>query len=378
MTFYGEHSLSELMASLDAGQHQSVLLVTGRGSYNTCGAADWLAPVLDGREVRHVHDFETNPKKDDILRILGENAGFDFSAIIAVGGGSVMDVAKLLKCFKDDPNQIHRVMAEGIEAHPSDVNLLAIPTTAGSGAEATHFAVVYDQGVKYSVAHVDLLPSAAWILPSVLATVPRPIAAAAAMDAFSQGVESYWSIHSTPESKSMAKHAIQLAWGHMLPAVLEKDEASLAAMGQAAHLAGQAINITKTTAPHAISYALTSHFGMMHGHAVALTLPSIFQFNHGVTSFDLLDSRGADYVRGVMRELCEMLGCDDIEVAADLIRQRIEDLGLSMNFHDLGINNEQDRERIIANGFNPQRVNNNPRRLGEDDLRRILDSMLGE
>lgn len=377
MTFYGEHSLSELTSFLDAGRHQSVLLVTGRSSYRVCGVAEMLAPVLDGREVRHVDDFETNPKKEDILRILEKKGDFDFSAIIAVGGGSVMDVAKLIKCFKDEPDQMRRVMLGADVANPAEVNLFAIPTTAGSGAEATHFAVVYDQGVKYSVAHVDLLPDAAWILPSVLATVPQNIAASAAMDAFSQGVESYWCIHSTPQSKEIAKRAIKLAWKHMLPAVLEQDAQSLEAMGQAAHLAGQAINITKTTAPHAISYALTTHFGIMHGHAVALTLPALFRFNDGVTSSDLLDARGVDYVRGVMGALCEMLACDDVREVSVMIGRRVEDLGLSMNLHDLGVKSEEDRERIIANGFNPQRVNNNPRRFEVEDLRRILDSMLG-
>ena len=363
---------------MDTAGHQSVLLVTGQGSYQKSGAERLLRPLLEGRNVTHVDDFETNPKKEDLLRILNETQEDDYSVIIAVGGGSAIDVAKLIKYFRGHPEQVDQVIHQGGEITPSSTDLFVLPTTAGSGAEATHFAVLYDQGVKYSVAHRDLLPEATWILPSLLATVPKDVAAAAAMDAFCQGVESYWSIHSTPESQEWAKQAILLAWEYMLPAIHEKDAEALAAMGRAAHLAGQAINITKTTAPHAISYAFTAHFGVLHGHAVSLTLPAILQFNEEVKSSDIQDPRGVSYVKSTLLEICNMLGCASPREAARLIVKRMGEMGVSVNLHDLGIRDAGDREMIIQDGFNPQRMSNNPRRIEAEDLREILDSMLGD
>ncbi len=375
--FFGESSLSELGAMLDAGGHRSVLLVTGRASYEASAVSRLLAPVLAGREVTRVSDFETNPKKDDVVRILNEIQGVDFTAVIAVGGGSVMDVAKLIKCFNHASDQIDQVLYSGGDPAPSSAALFALPTTAGSGSEATQFAVLYDRGTKYSVSHPELLPDAAWVLPSALASVPREVAAAAAMDAFCQGVESYWSIHSTDKSKETAQEAVGLAWENMVAAVVDREPAALEAMGRASHLAGQAINVTRTTAPHAVSYALTTYFGISHGHAVALMLPEILKFNAAVTEADLLDARGVDYVKTTLDELGSMIGCSSPLQAARAITDRMEVMALSTDLHALGIKTSRDRELVIKHGFNPGRVNNNPRRMTEGDLRGILDSMLG-
>ncbi|MFK7911772.1 MAG: phosphonoacetaldehyde reductase [Akkermansiaceae bacterium] len=370
--FFGESSLDELGCRLDAGEHHSILLVTGRSSYETSGASRLLAPALNGRQVTRVFDFQTNPQKSDLLRVLDEIKGVDFSAIIAVGGGSVMDVAKLIKCFAQANEQIDEVLYSASDATPSSVALFAIPTTAGSGSEATQFAVLYDRGTKYSVTHPKLLPDAAWVLPSLLSSVPQNIAAAAAMDSFCQGVESYWSIHSTDKSKELARQAICLSWDFMLPAVVDRDQAALEAMGEAAHLAGMAINLTKTTAAHSLSYALTAYFGLAHGHAVGLMLPDIYQYNEGVENDDILDLRGVGYVKRVMVEIALMLGHRSVQDAAEAIRERMKNLGMPNSLNAVGITDPTQRELLIEHGFNPDRVNNNPRKLSTQELRSIL------
>lgn len=370
--FLDEDSLGELGAMLDADKHHSILLVTGSASYEASGARLLLAPLLEGREVTRVFDFQTNPQKSDLCRILDEISGINFSAIIAVGGGSVIDVAKLIKCFSQASDQIDKVLCSDREAKPSSAALFALPTTAGSGSEATQFAVLYDGDVKHSIAHPKLLPDAAWLLPSILSSVPRDIAAAAALDAFCQGVESYWSIHSTDESKNLARRAICLTWEFMLPAVIDHDKAAIREMAKAACLAGMAINLTKTTAPHALSYALTIHFGLMHGHAVGLMLPDIYKYNEAVGNEDVLDHRGVEYVRRVMTEIAMMLSCSSVTDAAEAIRERIKNLGLPNSLSAAGITNKKQHELIIKDGFNPDRVNNNPRKLSIQGLHSIL------
>ena len=374
--FYGKNGLVELARKLGRENHQSVLLVSGKDSYKKSGAEHLLKPILEGRQVTRVCNFENNPQKSDLQRILKDLDGLSYSVIIAVGGGCVIDIAKLIKCFQKRPQKIDEVLDCGRAPEPENIKLFVVPTTAGSGSEATHFAVIYDQGKKFSVAHPRLLPDVVWSLSSLLVSVPDKVAASAALDVFCQGVESYWSIHSTHKSREFAELAIKLSWQNMTASVLYKDTNALKQMVKASYLSGRAINLTKTTAPHAISYALTSFFGVLHGHAVALMLPSIFIFNDGVNDDDLVDKRGCKYVRSSLIDICHILDCRDVHSAANLIKARVCDLGLQGNLKELNITDSRDLDVILKHGFNQDRVNNNPRRLGVNDLREILNAML--
>jgi len=354
---------------------EKVLLVTGKFSFVDSGAASLLEGVLRGREVCHVFEFETEPKREELERLLGDFWSDDFSSILAVGGGSVIDMAKLFKAFGGGVQKIEKVLHEGKEIELCDVPLIVVPTTAGSGSEATHFAVIYDGKEKFSVAHEGLLPDEVWFEADLLLSVPRHIAASAAMDAFCQGIESYWSIHSTEESKSFAAESIRLAWRVMLPTVLEGDKRFVECMAMASNLAGKAINLTKTTACHAISYAFSSYYGVKHGHAVGLTIGEMLKFNAEVVEGELLDTRGVDYVAGVVKDICGMIGADGVDEGVKLISERMDAIGLARDFGELGLVREEDLETIVRHGFNPQRVNNNPRRLDEADLRKMMNRL---
>ena len=146
-------------------------------------------------------------------------------------------------------------------------------------------------------------------------------------------------------------------------------------MSIAANYAGKAINITKTTACHSISYPITSYFNIPHGHAVALTLPSMIVFNSEVTENDNLDPRGVDYVKKTMRELLSFLSASDFIEAKEKTSQLMQNIGLKTRLKDLGITSQADIDLIIKNGFKPDRVKNNPRKLTEHQLRRILEDI---
>ena len=372
MNELGEKFTRGIERVLEDGAHDSVILVTGNAAYHWSGADRLLAPVLANREVHQVTGFQANPQKGDVLRILQEIETVEFSVIIAIGGGSVMDVAKLIKCFRTAPHTIDAVLHEGQKPSPCECPLYVVPTTAGSGAEATHFAVVYDDGVKFSVAHEELLPTEFWLAPELLGSLPKHVAAAAAMDALSQGIESYWSIHSTEDTKKLSKLAIQHVWRAMSDAVIEKSPSALEELAIGANLAGQAINQTKTTAPHSVSYALTAHFGIPHGHAVMLTLPSFFEFNQEVDEESLQDPRGVEYVQSMLSDLLQIFGFNDASEAKEALHEKACQLGLTMSLKQLGIDSEADIETIICHGFNPQRMSNNPRRVDVNDLRKML------
>jgi len=196
------------------------------------------------------------------------------------------------------------------------------------------------------------------------------------MDALSQAIESYWCIDSTEESKDYARKAIKLIMGNLIDAVDNPTRESREAMAEASFLAGKAINISRTTACHAIAYPITSYFGVPHGHAVALTLAQMLVYNSKVTEKDILDKRGINYVHETLKEIAGLIGADDIQDANKRITSLMEEIGLKTRLSEIGVKTDEDIEIIIKNGFNPQRVNNNPRLLTEETLRNeILDEI---
>src|SRR5690606_25840825 len=138
--------------------------------------------------------------------------------------------------------------------------LLAVPTTAGTGSEATHFAVVYIDGVKHSLAHPLLRPDLVILDPLLTYAMPPGLTAATGLDALSQGIEALWAVGATTKSVGYAARAVELAAGALETAVIAPDRTARRAMMEAAHASGLAIDISKTTAPHALSYAISTDF----------------------------------------------------------------------------------------------------------------------
>ncbi len=295
--------------------------------------------------------------------------------VVAVGGGSVMDVAKSINVLVANDGKPKDYVNKKINIENKGNTLIAIPTTSGSGSEATKFAVIYVDKTKYSLDHEFILPYYAIVDPQFTMNLPKSITASTGMDALCQAIESYWCINSTDESKNYAREAIKLVMKHLILAVNNPSEESREAMSKAAHLAGKAINISKTTACHAISYPITSYFNVPHGHAVALTLGQMLIFNSQVSENDILDKRGVGYVKNIINEIVNMLDTGSIEEASKRITSFMQDIRLSTKLSELGINTQEDVDIIVKNGFNPNRVKNNPRKLTEEALRVILDNI---
>jgi alcohol dehydrogenase class IV len=223
----------------------------------------------------------------------------------------------------------------------SDIPLVAVPTTAGTGSEATHFAAIYKDGKKESVADKSILPEYAVLLPQLLESVPQYTKNSAYADALCQAIESLWSIKATDESRYWAIKAIEL---------LKHGQGPETQPGS--HYAGRAINISETTAPHAMSYMLTSLFGIAHGHAAALCLTSVWNY---VLTDD--DSFGCD--------IAEYLGYESPKEAITGLRKSFSELGLTLT-KDI-----TDRIDILTESVNTQRLANFPVKLTTEDIRAI-------
>jgi len=370
--YIGSNSISKLPSILKQTATERLLVVTGKKSYISSGAQEKLEPYLNGCKIVRFSDFNPNPKIEDIQKALKTLKQAKWDAVIAVGGGSVIDTAKLINFFRENDIEPTDYIKTKRAAYKKPKPLVAIPTTAGSGSEATSFAVLYVGKQKYSIEHETLLPEVAIVDPTLTYSVPKYITACTAMDALSQAIESYWCVSSNNESKTYSRHSIGLILSNIENAVNQPDESTRQAMSNAAHLAGKAINITKTTAPHAISYPLTSFFQIAHGHAVALTLPLFLEYNANVTDQDVLDVRGSEYVRKTINEIVVFVGGEGIDDAKQRIRHLTSKIGLETRLSRLGVKSKEDIETIVANGFNPGRIKNNPRLLTEDILRDML------
>ena len=183
----------------------TILLVSGKKSYELCGAREKLNAALKEHRVVHFSDFRANPRLEDLKAGLSLLEGEDISQIIAVGGGSVMDMAKLLRATVNtsaDPEKI--ILGEEPLGNHSCPELSAVPTTSGSGSESTHFAVVYIEGTKYSLAHESLLPDKVILDPTLTMSSSPYQTACSGLDALAQAVESYWNVFATAESRDFA------------------------------------------------------------------------------------------------------------------------------------------------------------------------------
>jgi len=354
---------------------RKIFLVMGKGSYSASGAKAYLDDILKGYMVCQFCDFSVNPKVEDVGHGITIFETEQFDIVLAVGGGSSIDMAKLINFLSGRPESFENYKFKSKTSNGSVRPLIAIPTTAGSGSEATSFAVLYANKEKFSVDNELLLPTAAIVDPDLTMSLPKYITATTGMDALSQAIESYWSVNSNDESKRYAGEAITAIMTNLETTVNNPTESARAAMAEAAHLAGKAINITRTTAPHAISYPLTSYFGIPHGQAVGVTLSSLLVFNANVTDKDVVDKRGFGYVRKTINDICKLLGADSVGSAKATIDSLIFEIGLQTRLSRLGLREKKDIDIIVANGFNPARVGNNPRMLSKEDLREILEQI---
>jgi len=367
--YFGFGSMRNLKSILDRRRLRNIFLVTGRESFESCGAKGVLNGYSEEYNFERFCDFSANPKKEEIERGFELFKEGDYDGIVGVGGGSVIDTAKAIKLFH------YRDSGE-------KVPLVAIPTTAGSGSEATYFIVYYDGKEKQSEGILDVtLPNYAICDPRLVMSLPKNILASTGMDALGQAIESYWSVNSTEESKEFARRAINLLTNNLEKAVNSSCLHSRTRVMKGANLAGKAINLTKTTACHSIAYPMTSYFGIPHGHAVGLTLGEMLVYNGEVEEGDCSDKRGWGYVRENIGEITKMLGVSDKmfeapidNKARDKIYELMESIGLETKLSRLGLGPE-DIELIIEKGFNPDRVKNNPRLLSGDNLKRMLESI---
>ena len=373
--YLGYGSYKKLYGILEDFSPKKIFLITGKKSYFLSGAKNLLSEFINKYNYFRFYDFETNPKLEDLINGINIFNREKCDIIIGVGGGSVMDIAKSISILATQQGNLEEFIKGKISLKERQIPSIMIPTTAGTGSESTHFSVIYINKIKYSLAHYSLLPDFVILDPLFTKNLPPYITACTSMDALCQAIESFWSTNSTEESRIYSKQAIELIMSNIKKNINNPDRESRGKMLIASNLAGKAINIAKTTAAHSISYPLTSYFNIPHGHAVALTLPYFIKYNNNISLENLQDSRGIKFVKDRMNELFDILEVITADKAKNKLLSIMKEINLETRLSKLGIN-WNNINIIIKNGFNPQRMKNNPRVVNEKDLRILIEKII--
>ena len=346
--------LGEILGSL--GVKKYMLVYTS--SAKRLPVWEYLAEL--GVERVFFSDFTPNPKYEEIVLGVDLFNAEGCDGVIAIGGGSAIDVAKCIKLYaKMNKDELYLSQ----EYTDTGIPLIAVPTTAGTGSESTPFSVIYYGGEKQSVKHPSILPDVAILDPDVLESLPTYQKKCTLLDAFCQAIEAWWCVYSTDESKAYSKAAIEKIRDNVWGYVDENSERSRAEIMSASNLAGRAIAITATTAPHAMSYKLTTTYGYPHGHSVGICLPRVWKYmlSHPEKT---TDKRGGDYLLATFEDIANAMGYDTVIEAIDGFEEMLTRLGIT---YPQGENREE-MARYLADAVNVERLGNNPVSLDNEAI----------
>ncbi len=331
--------------------------------------------VLPVKERVMFSDFTPNPLYEQVCNGIELLKQSQCDTILAVGGGSAIDVAKCIKLAvlakEGNAAIIPPLVSTRVACDGAKLPFIAIPTTAGTGSESTHNAVMYYEGAKQTVTNDGVLPDYAILEPSVLKTLPLYQKKCTMMDALCQGIESWWSVNSTEESYEYSRKAIELIMANWRKYIFENDDKAAAQIMLAANYGGRAINITATTAAHAMSYKITSLYKLPHGHAVAVCLPEIWEYM--IRNMDkCIDARGREYLSGIFSNISNAMGCNSPHETIKAFRQMMSEMELGK---PVSMSREEEL-KILSVSVNPVRLKNNPIALIEAAIKLLYESII--
>jgi alcohol dehydrogenase class IV len=356
----GIHNINEI-ANAQANA-QKFVIVTGSSSAESYGYLDQIKRALGARTVTTYSGIPPEPSQSDAEHLKAYLAANRPEAVIALGGGSVIDVAKVACSALESESSIAALMDRKAQLPQRLLGFTAIPTTAGSGSELTPFAVLTNDQtcLKQSLPSPNLYPDLAVIIPEFLSTVPRKVASDTGMDALAHALEALWSIHNNPISDSLAYKAIQLIHSHFIAYLDHPAEFGHAnAMAIAAGLAGKAFSNTFTAACHGLSYPIAARFRISHGASCAVILDSIARLN----------SPAVEEKYGV---LCQLLSLESTSDIPSYIASLRLATGCIPDFAGLHATTE-DVESIIRDSFKPLMANN-PVKLDDATIKSALQN----
>ena len=344
------------------------IVVTTSGTTKR-GLSHKISKLLGNSSVVLYDKVEPNPTFEKAIAAYKELKQVDYDLIVAVGGGSAIDTAKVVAAINasDSENWIDDHLKRGSQfPQPFDPKpVIAIPTTAGTGSEVTMWATVWDmeEKKKYSISHPSLYPKIALLDPELILTLPEKETIYSGLDALSHAMESIWNKNHNPISDAFALKAIELVRKYLPELRHDPSNIDLRThLLRASLFAGLAFSNTKTALAHSISYPLTAHFGLPHGLACALPLPHLIEFNGG-KNFERV------------KIMAESLESDvNVESMTKSVSRLFTRLGISIHLRDYGIL-ENDVTTICESAITLGRADNNITKINQSDIMTLIKKM---
>jgi alcohol dehydrogenase len=375
---FGAGAIGALPGVIRGTGGQAVALVTDQALASTpVVAAATAALASDGLTPAVFAGVHANPTTEDVAAGAAEAAalaaGGTAVTLVAVGGGSVIDAAKGIALAAVNPERGRALDYRGTFARPA-LPLVAVPTTAGTGAETNAFGVVTDAaaGRKFYVGHASTLPVAAILDPDLTLGLPPAGTAATGVDALTHALESYLSVRANPWADGIALQVIRMVSAYLPRAVADgADREARSQMLLAAHLAGAAMASTGLGLCHAIGHSLGSRFGIAHGAALSLVLPQVLRFNLAARQDRLAD---VAFALGAGDTAASQAGNAEAAIlAATALR---DGLGLPGALAGFGIGAD-DYGQISADALDDEVLANTPRMPDAGDITAILAAAQG-
>jgi len=340
---------------------KKAMLVTGRSAMRRSGVLDKVGSLMRSAKV----DFYLFDRVEHDPSLETVNQGVKFlqrnkcDLVVALGGGSAIDAGKAIASLVRQSGTIWQYHA-GREIEKEGLPFIAVPTTAGTGAEITNNSVLLsrEKKIKKSIRSPYMIAKVALVDPELTLSLPPRITAYTGMDTFTQALEAYVTRTSNPVSDSLALRAVEIIF-HSLPQAVKDGSNSEARerMAIGSLLSAMAFSNSGLGAVHGLAHPIGAHFGVPHGLACAILLPYVIGFNLRVK-------------REKFKEIASKTGTEKVEDLPSTIKGLLEKVDLPLNFKSYGIT-EADFPGIIADSRSSS-MSKNPRNLSDEELREIL------
>jgi alcohol dehydrogenase class IV len=358
--FIGSGAVRELPGALRSLQARRLLVVTDPGVVQA-GIYQRVQAALAGAavEVELFDQVKPDPSTTFVQSVAAEARRARVDAVLGLGGGSSIDTAKMAAALAANRREVAEYLGGAAFEQPV-LPILAVPTTAGTGSEATHIAILSDEAaqVKKGLVSVRLIPRFACLDPELTLGLPPAITATTGMDALCHAIESFSSVNANPYSEALSLRAVELLNGHILEAFRNgSDVLAREKMLLGSFLAGIAFANAGVTAVHAFAYPLGGMFHVAHGLANSLMLPAILRFNLGCA-------------RERFESIGRLMG-GAADAVVERVEQLLETLRLPRNLAAIGIPEEALEPMSQAVVQITRLLNNNPRKVTLEDARAI-------
>jgi alcohol dehydrogenase class IV len=360
-------STKDLEKFLRNNDFKNIFILCGEKSFTISGASNFIKELQLNKRIKIYYKKSYVPIIEELITITDQIRHFNPDLILAIGGGAVIDYAKIANIVDTNLNLEELIVNYSYPYKNKFTKLAVIPTTAGSGAEVTSNAVIYVNGIKHSFESNILIPDFYFLIPQFIKTAPIKIKASAGFDAIAQSLESLVSKKSNDKSVKFASESLVISLNHFISYLHKPNIHNSTQMSMAANLAGKAINVSKTTAPHAASYPFSSLFGLGHGHAVSLFFENFFRFNYenisnSKTNFDLSNRFELIFKIFKVKDINGL----NLEISKIKKEAKLED-----NLSKLNIDVKKNSKEIM-NGINILRMSNNPVEVTRDKIIKII------